>query len=47
MSDTVGRKPVILCGLLGLSITMYFFGIATTFWGLVIRSDIALSIEIF
>ncbi len=42
MSDTVGRKPVILCGLFGLAITMYIFGIATTFLGLIIRLDIPL-----
>ncbi|KAJ7881005.1 member of major facilitator superfamily multidrug-resistance, DHA1 sub-family [Mycena olivaceomarginata] len=32
MSDRIGRKPVILTGLLGLSISMYCFGLSRTFW---------------
>ncbi|KAL0577973.1 hypothetical protein V5O48_004009 [Marasmius crinis-equi] len=35
ISDRVGRKPVILTGLFGLSISMYCFGLSRTFWGLV------------
>ncbi|EKM78054.1 hypothetical protein AGABI1DRAFT_114886 [Agaricus bisporus var. burnettii JB137-S8] len=35
LSDRVGRKPVILIGLFGLSMSMYCFGLSTTFWGLV------------
>jgi len=35
LSDHIGRKPVILMGLCGLSISMYSFGLSTTFWGLV------------
>ena len=37
LSDTIGRKPVILLGLFGLSLSMYSFGLSRTFWGLVIR----------
>lgn len=37
LSDTVGRKPVILLGLFGLSMSMYSFGLSRTFWGLVVR----------
>ncbi|KAH9919880.1 MFS general substrate transporter [Amylocystis lapponica] len=36
ISDHVGRKPVIMTGLLGLSLSMYCFGLSTTFWGLVL-----------
>ncbi|KAF5359319.1 hypothetical protein D9756_003039 [Leucocoprinus leucothites] len=36
LSDRVGRKPVILVGLAGLSLSMYCFGLSTTFWGLVL-----------
>ncbi|KAF8920738.1 major facilitator superfamily domain-containing protein [Mucidula mucida] len=35
LSDRVGRKPVILLGLCGLSLSMYCFGLSKTFWGLV------------
>ncbi|KIK91599.1 hypothetical protein PAXRUDRAFT_149153 [Paxillus rubicundulus Ve08.2h10] len=35
VSDRIGRKPVILTGLFGLSASMYCFGLAKTFWGLV------------
>ncbi|KAG5642027.1 hypothetical protein DXG03_003774 [Asterophora parasitica] len=34
-SDLVGRKPVILLGLFGLSLSMFCFGLSRTFWGLV------------
>ena len=37
LSDHIGRKPVILTGLFGLSISMYCFGLSKTFWGLVLR----------
>lgn len=37
ISDKVGRKPVILTGLFGLSVSMYCFGLSRTFWGLVLR----------
>ncbi|KAF8896545.1 member of major facilitator superfamily multidrug-resistance, DHA1 sub-family [Infundibulicybe gibba] len=36
ISDSVGRKPVILTGLFGLSLSMYCFGLSRTFWGLVL-----------
>lgn len=36
LSDHVGRKPVILFGLLGLSLSMYCFGLSRTFTGLVL-----------
>ncbi|KAG5715809.1 putative peptide/nitrate transporter, partial [Termitomyces sp. T112] len=35
-SDFIGRKPVLLIGLLGLSFSMYCFGLSSTFWGLVL-----------
>ncbi|PPQ80161.1 hypothetical protein CVT25_001454 [Psilocybe cyanescens] len=35
-SDHIGRKPVILTGLFGLSISMYCFGLSKTFWGIVL-----------
>ncbi|KAJ4493069.1 major facilitator superfamily multidrug-resistance, DHA1 sub-family [Lentinula edodes] len=40
ISDRVGRKPVILVGLFGLSMSMYCFGLATTFWGLVLSRSL-------
>ncbi|KAG1905235.1 major facilitator superfamily domain-containing protein [Suillus fuscotomentosus] len=36
ISDHIGRKPVILTGLFGLSISMYCFGLSRTFYGLVL-----------
>ncbi|KAE9402455.1 MFS general substrate transporter [Gymnopus androsaceus JB14] len=41
ISDRVGRKPVILIGLFGLSITMYCFGLSMTFWGLVLSRSLS------
>ena len=37
LSDRVGRKPVLLTGVGGLSISMLCFGLSKTFTGLVIR----------
>ncbi|KAG2757978.1 hypothetical protein P692DRAFT_20824102, partial [Suillus brevipes Sb2] len=37
LSDRIGRKPVLLIGLIGACISMIFFGLSTTFWSLVIR----------
>ena len=37
ISDHIGRKPVIMLGLTGLSLSMYCFGLSRTFWGLVVR----------
>ncbi|KAG1778799.1 MFS multidrug-resistance DHA1 sub-family [Suillus placidus] len=36
VSDHIGRKPVILIGLFGLSFSMYCFGLSRTFSGLVL-----------
>src|SRR6266852_6169104 len=35
LSDVVGRKPIILVGLFGLSLSMFSFGLSTTYWGAV------------
>ncbi|KAH9481792.1 Major facilitator-type transporter psiT2 [Psilocybe cubensis] len=35
-SDHIGRKPVLLIGMLGLTISMLSFGLSRTFWALVI-----------
>ncbi|KAI0052861.1 MFS general substrate transporter [Auriscalpium vulgare] len=35
VSDIIGRRPVILAGLSGLVISMYSFGLSTTYWGAV------------
>ncbi|KAI6044364.1 major facilitator superfamily domain-containing protein [Pisolithus marmoratus] len=35
-SDQIGRKPVLMTGLLGLSLSMYCFGLSKTFLGLVL-----------
>ncbi|EMD34106.1 hypothetical protein CERSUDRAFT_86859 [Gelatoporia subvermispora B] len=40
ISDHVGRKPVIMTGLCGLSISMYCFGMSRTFWGLVLSRSL-------
>ena len=37
LSDTIGRKPVILTGLFGISLSMYCFGLSRTFLALVLR----------
>ncbi|TFK35576.1 major facilitator superfamily transporter [Crucibulum laeve] len=36
VSDHIGRKPVILIGLIGSSISMLCFGLSRTFWALVV-----------
>ncbi|KAF8886148.1 major facilitator superfamily domain-containing protein [Infundibulicybe gibba] len=36
LSDRVGRKPVLLFGLIGASLSMLLFGLSRTFWTLVI-----------
>ncbi|KAF9219805.1 MFS general substrate transporter [Gyrodon lividus] len=36
ISDRIGRKPVLLTGLFGLSISMYCFGLTKTFSGLIL-----------
>ncbi|KAJ7284506.1 member of major facilitator superfamily multidrug-resistance, DHA1 sub-family [Mycena rebaudengoi] len=40
LSDRIGRKPVILTGLIGLSMSMYCFGLSRTFWGLVLSRSL-------
>ncbi|CAA7266816.1 unnamed protein product [Cyclocybe aegerita] len=40
ISDRVGRKPVILTGLCGLSLSMYCFGLSRTFWSLVLSRSL-------
>ncbi|KAM6504117.1 member of major facilitator superfamily multidrug-resistance, DHA1 sub-family [Amanita muscaria] len=40
ISDIVGRKPVILTGLFGLSVSMYLFGLSRTFWALVLSRSL-------
>lgn len=37
-SDYTGRKPVLLLGVFGLSLSMFSFGLSRTFTGLVLRS---------
>ena len=32
----IGRKPVIICGLLGMTVSVLAFGLSKTFWALVI-----------
>jgi MFS family permease len=36
-SDLVGRKPIVLTGLFGLSLSMYGFGLSRTYWVAVFR----------
>ncbi|KAI0752769.1 MFS general substrate transporter [Daedaleopsis nitida] len=35
LSDHIGRKPVLLIGFAGMSVSMVCFGLSRTFWGLV------------
>jgi MFS family permease len=37
LSDVVGRKPILLTGLFGLSLSMYSFGLSTSYWGALFR----------
>lgn len=32
LSDRIGRKPVLVVGVLGYAISLFFFGLATAFW---------------
>ncbi|KAG2110676.1 major facilitator superfamily domain-containing protein [Suillus discolor] len=36
LSDRVGRKPILLIGLTGISISMFSFGLSRTFWSVVL-----------
>ncbi|KIK34621.1 hypothetical protein CY34DRAFT_97651 [Suillus luteus UH-Slu-Lm8-n1] len=36
LSDQIGRKPVLLAALLAISVSMFSFGLSTTFLGLVV-----------
>ncbi|KAI9511617.1 member of major facilitator multidrug-resistance DHA1 sub-family [Russula earlei] len=40
LSDVVGRKPIILTGVFGLSLSMYSFGLSTTYWGATISRSL-------
>ncbi|KAH9945280.1 MFS general substrate transporter [Epithele typhae] len=40
ISDHIGRKPVIMTGLMGLSLSMYCFGLSKTFWGAVVSRSL-------
>src|SRR5882762_279482 len=37
ISDMVGRKPIILTGLFGLSLSMYGLGLSRTYWAAIVR----------
>jgi MFS family permease len=37
LSDSIGRKPVLLSGTLGLAATTVLFGLSRTFWALATR----------
>ncbi|KAF8220944.1 MFS general substrate transporter [Tricholoma matsutake] len=41
MSDHVGRKPILLIGLFGTSVSMLCFGLSRTFWGLVLSRSLS------
>ncbi|KAG8699505.1 hypothetical protein FRC09_006582 [Ceratobasidium sp. 395] len=36
ISDRIGRRPVLLFGMSGLTVSIFTFGLSKTFWGLVI-----------
>ncbi|KAI0078782.1 member of major facilitator superfamily multidrug-resistance, DHA1 sub-family [Panus rudis PR-1116 ss-1] len=40
LSDHLGRKPIIMTGLFGLSLSMYSFGMSTTYWGAVVSRSL-------
>lgn len=37
LSDRIGRRPVLLTGLFGITISMIFLGLSRNFWTLVVR----------
>ncbi|KAI0784273.1 member of major facilitator superfamily multidrug-resistance, DHA1 sub-family [Abortiporus biennis] len=40
LSDHLGRRPIIMTGLFGLSLSMYSFGLSTTYWGAVLSRSL-------
>jgi MFS family permease len=40
LSDHIGRKKVIMNGLLGIALSMYSFGLQKTFWGVVVARSL-------
>ncbi|KAH8099993.1 MFS general substrate transporter [Cristinia sonorae] len=40
LSDHLGRKPIIMTGLFGLSLSMYSFGLSKTYWGAVVSRSL-------
>jgi len=40
LSDHLGRKPIIMTGLFGLSLSMYSFGLSRTYWGAVVSRSL-------
>ena len=41
MIDRIGRRPVILLGLIGVTVSTFSFGLARTFWWAVISRALA------
>ncbi|KAF8636621.1 hypothetical protein AX17_003431 [Amanita inopinata Kibby_2008] len=41
LSDLIGRRPIIICGALGLALTTLFFGVSTTFTQILILRCLA------
>lgn len=41
LSDKVGRRPVLLCGLLGLMMSMLSFGLSKSFVGIILSRALA------
>lgn len=41
LSDRIGRKPVILCGLFGLTLSSASFGLSRTYIGLIVSRALA------
>ena len=41
LSDTIGRRPVMITGLLGLTLSMLSFGISKSFVGIIVSRALA------